>query len=345
MSRSAILQIKAVSKQYDTDAILDRLSFEVKEGEFLAIVGESGTGKSSLLKIMSGYLDADEGEVIFDGTSLEGPADRLVPGYEEIQLVHQQFDLHPYLTAEENIKRPLLSFTKDFQKEKLDELLRLSGLEDKRDKKPFELSGGQQQKLAISTALAVEPAVLLMDEPFSNLDPFSKQVFLRQIKTQTRQLGTTAVFVTHDTRDALTVADRIIVLSHEGIVQEGSPQEVYHAPVNTSVAQFFGPVNLFEPEEWEQVWGRDLPQGTIGLRPEHLVLVPLGKGIEGIVLGCIFSGAVTFLQVQLKGKSAPVQVMVTGSAPQVGERVCLDFLSEFCQLFPELVPASSEVYG
>ncbi|MDW3195043.1 MAG: ABC transporter ATP-binding protein [Cytophagales bacterium] len=323
MSANPILQVKEVSKKYDAEAILDQLSFEVQKGEFLVIVGESGTGKSSLLRIMAGYLDADSGEVVFDGETLEGPAARLVPGYEEIQLVHQQFDLHPYMSAEDNIKRPLLSFTKDFQNEKLDELLKLSGLEDKRKKKPYELSGGQQQKLAISTALAVEPAILLMDEPFSNLDPFSKQVFLRQIKEQTQLLGTTAVFVTHDTRDALAVADRIIVLSEGKIAQVGTPQEVYNQPGNAAIAKFFGPINVFEPEEWIGIFGGKQSASSIGIRPEKISLVRSNDGVAGIVEAIFFHGPTTYLQVRMSGKSDLIEVISNSQAPKVGAQVNL----------------------
>ncbi len=329
MSHQSILRVKEVSKKYDAECILDRLSFEVREGEFLAIVGESGTGKSSLLRIMSGYLDADSGEVLFDGQKLEGPADRLVPGYEEIQLVHQQFDLHPYMSAEDNIRRPLLSFTKAYQTEKLDELLKLSGLEEKRNKKPHELSGGQQQKLAISTALAVEPAVLLMDEPFSNLDPFSKQVFLRQIKDQTQLLGTTAIFVTHDTRDALAVADRIMVLSGSKIAQEGTPEDVYNHPVNESIARFFGPINTFKPKEWKKLIGGDLPHAQIGVRPEHITLVPEGEGLPGVVESLMFNGPVTYYNVKVAGKSDLIQVLSLGKVPIVGDQVGLNFEKDY----------------
>lgn len=329
MSQNSILQVREVSKKFDTEVILDQLSFDVCEGEFLVIVGESGTGKSSLLRIISGYLDADVGEVLFEGEKLEGPADRLVPGYEEIQLVHQQFDLHPYMSAEENIKRPLLSFTKDYQQEKLDQLLTLSGLEMKRNKKPYELSGGQQQKLAISTALAVEPAVLLMDEPFSNLDPFSKQVFLRQIKEQTQRLGTTAIFVTHDTRDALTVADRIIVLSEGKIAQEGTPNEVYHYPVNESIARFFGPINVLEPEEWVEILGGELPHAQIAVRPENIVFVPEGEGIVGEVVSLLFNGPTTYVNVNVGIKSGLIQVLSMGKTPVVGEQVYLQISREY----------------
>lgn len=323
MSSNPTLQVQEVSKKYDAEAILDQLSFEVRKGEFLVIVGESGTGKSSLLRIMAGYLDADSGAVIFDGETLEGPAARLVPGYEEIQLVHQQFDLHPYMSAEDNIKRPLLSFTKDYQNEKLDELLELSGLGEKRKKKPYELSGGQQQKLAISTALAVEPAVLLMDEPFSNLDPFSKQVFLRQIKAQTQLLGTTAVFVTHDTRDALAVADRIIVLSEGKIAQEGTPQEVYNQPVNPAIGKFFGPINVFEPEEWVKVFGGVEPKSSVGLRPEHITVAGSEDGVAGIVEAIFFHGPITYLQIRVTGKSELIEVISYGAPPTIGAHVNL----------------------
>ncbi len=333
MKLQPLIQVKNLSKSYGEERVLDQVSLEVYSGEFLVIVGESGTGKSSLLKIMSGYLEADRGEVLFEGECLEGPESRLVPGYEEIQLVHQQFDLHPYLSAEENIRRPILSFTKDYQTEKLNELLRLSNLEEKRHKKPDELSGGQQQKLAISTALAVEPAVLLMDEPFSNLDPFSKQAFLRQIKEQTQQLGSAAVFVTHDTRDALAVADRIIVLTEEGITQEGTPQEVYLSPINSSIGKFFGPINLFEKEEWVAIFGGERPKSAVGVRPEHLIVTSVGAGVGGVVEELIFHGHTTHLQVRIKGKTDLIEVLSPHSKIRKGTKVFLKVKEPFIRFF------------
>lgn len=300
----------------------------MRPGEFLAIVGKSGTGKSTLLNMMAGHLDADKGTISFREEPIQGPADRLVPGYEEIQLVHQQFELQAFMSAEENIRRPILGYVKEYQENKVNELLALSGLANKRSKKPSELSGGQQQKLALSTAMAVEPQVLLMDEPFSNLDPFSKQAFLREIKQMAVTYDCTAIFVTHDTRDALSVADRILVLDEGTIIQEGTPREVYESPVNVEVGRFFGPLNVFSPKEWNTVFGMK-SKTQIGVRPEQFLWSWLGNGTQVVVRDTLFSGEVNHILVEAPGRREWIEVQCGIKPPERGQEIFLSIAEHY----------------
>ena len=211
-------------------------------------------------------------------------------------------------------------------------MLALSGLLHKRNKQPGELSGGQQQKLALSTAMAVEPQVLLMDEPFSHLDPFSKQAFLREIKQMAVTYDCSVVFVTHDTRDALSVADRVMVLDEGVVIQDGAPREVYAAPVNVEVARFFGPLNLFSPDEWYNLF--DLKSKTqVGVRPEQFLWSWLGNGLQVVVRDALFSGEVTHLLVEAPGRREWIEVQCGINPPQKGQEIFLSVAEYYA--FPD----------
>jgi len=287
----SLLKVQDLVKSYESRYVLNGLSFELSEGEILAVVGQSGTGKSSLLRIIAGLLDADSGSVHLNELLIKGPKRKLVPGYEEIQLVHQDFELHPYMSIGEAVRKHLSGYESSFQDERTEQLLSLAQLENQQDKYPREISGGQQQKIAIATAIANEPEVLLMDEPFSNLDPFSKARFFSHIRKEIEQLGTGVIFVTHDTRDALLFADRIIVLRDSKMIQEGTPQEIYHEPLDQQVAEFFGPVSYFESSQIDQYvpWTKGNQSGRqVGIRPESIKVCESGLEVE--VRQCLFAG-------------------------------------------------------
>lgn len=295
-----------MSKSFEDHHILKDLSFDVANGEFLVIVGASGTGKSSLLNIIAGLLDADKGIVKVDGEEIIGPKLRLVPGYEEIQLVHQGFKLHPFMTVEENVRRSLLAYVEDYQEERLTRLLGLSELQSMRHRLPTEISGGQQQKLAISTALANEPDILLLDEPFSNLDPFSKHRFLVEIKEMTREMSATVIFVTHDTRDALVVADRLMVLEDGEIVQTGSPEEIYRAPKSKFIADFFSDVNYMKRSVFADLWPKiKLSKAEeIGVRPEDVHIQLSGSEANAEIIQVTFQGPEYHYLIAIDGQEA-----------------------------------------
>ncbi len=286
------LEAKDISKSYGSSTILNNVSLHVDASEFLVIVGRSGTGKSTLLRILATLEQQDAGAVLLEGKELPKPKKKLVPGHEDIQLAHQGFELHPHMSARENIERGLLAYQADYRAHRTNQLLDLADLQHATEAKPRQLSGGQQQKLSIATALASEPKVLLLDEPFSNLDPFSRDRFLHEIKITAAELGTAVILVTHDTREALAVADRIMVLQNGEISQEGTPEEIYHQPNTRSVAEFFGRVNYFSTEQAAEFWP-ELSLGSsswVGFRPASFQLS--GEGVlRGTVYGHSFQGA------------------------------------------------------
>lgn len=247
----ALLSVHKVSKAYPGESLgaVNEVSFTMEPGEILSFVGESGSGKSTLLRMLAGLLKPDAGEITFQGTALEDPEEQLIAGNPAIKMVFQDFDLMPNMTVSENLKYPLLTYNKDYVKDRVAELLELCGIQELANKLPRELSGGQQQRVALARALADEPELLLMDEPFSQLDPVNTAQLLREVLRILKAAEVGLVFVTHDTRDALMISDRIGFLKDGSLVQVGSPEALYRQPENEDIARFFGPVNLFTIKE------------------------------------------------------------------------------------------------
>lgn len=235
--------VQGVSKFYGSRQALAPISLDLAKGEFLSIVGESGSGKSTLLRIMAGLEVQDGGKVFLEEKEIQSPKHKVVAGYPEIKLIHQDFHLFPNSTVAENIARPLLQFDKAYALERVEILLNLLGLKELRERMPRELSGGQQQKVAIAKALSVEPEVLLLDEPFSSLDTIQKQRLIRELKSGFMGMGTTIIFVTHDLDDALRLTDNLMILQAGNVVQRGNSQVLCQQPQSKYVAQLFSPIN------------------------------------------------------------------------------------------------------
>ena len=266
-----ILEAKNINKAYEGRAILENISLDLVKGDVHVLLGPSGSGKTSLLRILAGLLDSDSGEVLLDGEAIEGPKDRLVPGYEEISIAHQDFKLKHKMSVFENIRYELLSYTKDYQLERIETLLSLFRIQHLRDKDISLLSGGEKQRVAISRAMAHEPDVLLMDEPFSNLDLGSKSSLLREIRELARKTETAILLVTHDTRDALQVADKISVLHNGSLIRQGTPKEIYEDPQKEIVATLFGPYNVIEQKNIEKL-GINSNAKKVGIWPENILV-------------------------------------------------------------------------
>lgn len=240
-----MLKVDNISKTYPGERFgaLNEISLIVEKNEILALVGKSGSGKSTLLQIISGLMKPDRGRVIFKGQLLENPEEQLIAGHKDIKMVFQDFQVKPNMTVEENINYKLLQFEKDYREQRCDELIEVCNLTNLKSKKPNELSGGQRQRLSIARALADDPELLLMDEPFSNLDPLTKEELLIEVMDIVRHEELSLIFVTHDTRDAMFIADRIAFVSEGSLIQNGTSYEVYKTPKNLQIAQFFGRVN------------------------------------------------------------------------------------------------------
>ncbi len=243
-----MLSVNHISKTYPGEDLgaVNNVSFELNANEILTIVGRSGSGKSTLLQIIGGLMKPDSGEIVFHGKALENPEEQLVAGHPKIKMVFQDYKVKIGMTVEENIKYMLLNYNNAYKQERTDELLTITGLEPYRSRKTNELSGGQLQRLSIARALADEPELLLMDEPFSNLDPITKENLIMALREIIKNEKVSIVFVTHDTRDALMVSDRLIYMREGSLIQEGTVSEMYDQPINEEVASFFGRINSLE---------------------------------------------------------------------------------------------------
>ena len=239
----SFLKVSKATYRYETQkevAGVNGVSFSMRQGDVVVIVGESGSGKTTLLKCIYGIFDLQKGDVFFRKEKVYGPSRNLIPGHKEMKLVSQQFDLRPNQTVFENVDMCLHLYFKTERHARVNELLKWCKLQKQKNKKAHELSGGQQQRLAIARALAEQPQLLLLDEPFSNLDSHIKETIAFSIKHRVKKDNMSCIMVTHDAKEALRTADKILVLNKGKIVQTGTPQNVYKNPKNQYVADLFG---------------------------------------------------------------------------------------------------------
>ncbi|MCH4822399.1 ABC transporter ATP-binding protein [Gramella lutea] len=237
-----MLKLQKVSFSYDKEPVLKNISFKIEKGQNVSVIGESGCGKSTLLKLIYGLLHT-EGKITWNGKELLGPNFNLVPGEPFIKYLAQDFDLMLPLTAAENVGKHLSNFYPNKKKKRIKELLEVVEMEDLADKKAKLLSGGQQQRIALARALAKEPELILLDEPFSHIDHFRKNNLRRRLFSYLKEKNITCIVATHDSTDALSFADRTFVLKNGNIYAEGSPEDLYQNPPNKYVASLFGDVN------------------------------------------------------------------------------------------------------
>lgn len=263
------LDIQSLTKTYPggTRPAVDAVDLGVEHAGLLALVGESGSGKSTLLRLVAGLETPDAGTLSVGGKTLVSPSLWTPPEKRGIGLVFQDNALFPHLTVARNITFALRKNSAADRAATLAKMLDLVGLPDLGKRYPHELSGGQQQRVAIARALAPSPAVLLLDEPFSNLDTSLKAQVRDDVSAIIRSAGTTALFVTHDTRDAAAVADRVALMHDGKILQIGTPTEIYDHPVNATAARLFGPVNVLPKKLFPHL------TETL-LRPEQFEVTP-----------------------------------------------------------------------
>ncbi len=304
---SPLLSVQHLTKQFDPEAppVVHDVSFDVgceQLPEIFAILGPSGCGKTTTLRCIAGFERATDGTVVMQGRTLSGPGTHVPPEAREVGIVFQDYALFPHLSVLENVVFGLQQGTEAEQRERAREALEMVGLGSFADRRPQRLSGGQQQRVALARTLAPEPDLILLDEPFSNLDALLREETRQEVRTLLKDKGISAVLVTHDQEEALSFADRLAVMRSGQIDQVGTPEEVYYQPRTLFVAQFLGRTNLL----LSRATGRraDTPLGRVqlnreaegtvlvSLRPEHLALaVPeTNDGPLGTVKGRAFKG-------------------------------------------------------
>ena len=256
-----MIHIRDIVFKRGEKSILNGVSFDVELGQILGIIGESGIGKTTLLKLISGHLDVQEGRLEYKGNRIPGPADKLIPGHPDIELVNQDFALDLYASTEENIRAKILHLTNEHRDEMIDELVELLRLDKVRSQKAITLSGGEQQRLAIARALAREPEVLVMDEPFVHLDQGLRLEIMHYLKRLNELRGTTIILVSHDGGELMGFAQRMVYIDSSGkISADARPNELYYNPINAEQGRLLGVLNeveingkeiFFRPNEYQ----------------------------------------------------------------------------------------------
>jgi len=280
-----LLEVKNLYFNYQNDKpLFQNLNLNVDEGQIIALVGESGCGKSTLLSLIYGLIDWQGGEILFEGEKLFGPKGNLVPGESQMKFVAQNYDLMPYGTVYDNVGKFISNINLKEKKEKVEELLDVVGLTEFARVIPKNLSGGQQQRVAIARALAVLPKMLLLDEPFSNLD-FSRKFELREkLFNYVKENNLSLIISTHNLEEVLPWADKIVVLQQGRLIQNDSPRETYENPYNDYVARLLGEVNIFTEAEKSQ-----LNLKKTNYFPHQIKIV--ASGVEATVSDSRFAGS------------------------------------------------------
>jgi ABC-type Fe3+/spermidine/putrescine transport system ATPase subunit len=280
-----VLKVEKISFGYTSKEVLKNISFTIEKGSYIAIVGESGCGKSTLLEIIYGLLHIDQGAVYWNKQELLGPKFRLIPGEDFMKYLPQDFDLMPYISVEENIGKHISNL--DPKKlQRIKQLLRVVDMSPFIKTKVKNLSGGQKQRVAIAKVLAKEPEVLLLDEPFSHIDNFRKNKLRRSLFKHLRSKNITCIVATHDTTDALSFADEIIVLKNGRIKAKGTPEAIYNNPKSDYVGSFFNEINKIPVDE---ITLNSTSKNTVLCYPNELKLSKK-EAIKATVISSYFKG-------------------------------------------------------
>lgn len=306
------IHLQGLVKKFDQTTAVAGVDLEIKEGELFFLLGPSGCGKTTLLRMLAGFIDPTSGKVLFGDKDVT----HMPPNKRNTGMVFQSYALWPHMTVAENVAYGLLirKFGSDERREKAIEALRKVHMEHLADRRPNELSGGQQQRVALARAIVVEPEVLLLDEPLSNLDAKLRLEMRSEIRRICTTLGITTVYVTHDQKEALSIADRMAILKDGYVKQVGTPSEIYQRPASQFVAEFIGETNFLQANCTES--GIDTPVGMLhsaiepqptttvcSLRPEAIeVLGSPGttNAFTGTCVETIYLGEVAQHQVKIQ---------------------------------------------
>lgn len=324
-----IIDLKNISVSFDNQKILNNINLYIRDGEFITLLGPSGCGKTTTLRIIAGFLQQDSGDVIFEGKNING-----VPAYKrQVNTIFQRYALFPHLNVYENIAfglRLKKIKEKDIQ-QKVKEMLALVNLSGFGSRKIDSLSGGQQQRVAIARALAVEPRVVLLDEPLGALDLKLRKDMQVELKNIQQKLGITFIYVTHDQEEALSMSDTVVVMNNGEIQQIGTPLDVYNEPKNAFVADFIGESNILDgimhedfSVEFSSISFKCVDKGfkkdepvDVVIRPEDIDVVAPDKGmLKGEVTSVTFKGVHYEIIVDIDGFKWMIQ---TTQKSEVGD--------------------------
>ncbi|HKW92904.1 MAG TPA: putative 2-aminoethylphosphonate ABC transporter ATP-binding protein [Methylomirabilota bacterium] len=356
-ARPAAVALEGIAKKFGQFVALRGISLSISPGEFVCFLGPSGCGKTTLLRIIAGLERQNSGVVMMGGRDVSG----LPPSQRSYGIVFQSYALFPNLTVARNVAYGLetRNTARPEVERRVDELLALVGLAAHKQKYPAQLSGGEQQRIALARALAPSPALLLLDEPLSALDARVRQSLRHEIRALQRRLGVTTIMVTHDQEEALAMADRIVVMNHGVVEQVGAPVEVYTRPRSPFVARFVGQMNFLEATAGERAgWARlgavEMRHGavepiaagtrlTLAIRPEEILVGPAANGSENRLItrirGIQFLGPFTRLSLALADGAPALECDVAATAfaalgAAEGSELALSLRPEALRVFP-----------
>lgn len=358
------VELQGITKRFDDLVAVDDLSLQIKKGEFFSFLGPSGCGKTTTLRVIAGFLEADEGRVLINGQDMA----YLSPNKRDIGMVYQNYALFPHMTVIQNVSFGLRmrKVNKKEIEERVQETLKTVRLEGLGDRKPTQLSGGQQQRVALARAIIIEPTLLLLDEPLSNLDAKLRKNMQIELRELQQSLGITTIYVTHDQEEALTLSDRIMVMDQGRKAQVDTPTRIYQEPADLFVANFIGKVNILEgaietvDEEADRAVfvtdrGLRLPiagltsrakagaEAKVAIRPECIEVELAGYGLapEGTTIATmrhiVYTGALTTYILELnQGHQLTVEDQNVFGAPAFkrGDRVQVTLAPENLYLIP-----------
>lgn len=336
------VRIEHVFKRFGDVTAVSDFDLTVKDGEFVSLLGPSGCGKTTSLRMIAGFERATEGEIYIGDHCVSSHIKNtfVPPEKRDIGMVFQSYAVWPHMTVTENVAYPLKiqKVPKEERAARVAEMLKLVHLDEYGSRYPHQLSGGQQQRVALARALVMRPGLLLLDEPLSNLDAKLRESMRFEISSIQKELGITVIYVTHDQSEAMTMSDRVVVMSRGVIQQIGTPYEIFRNPVNKMVADFIGLVNFVEGEvQGDRVYisgtGVSFPNtsgitgsATIAVRPENITMSRTSGTIEGTLVHRFYLGDAVDYRVQCKHHV--IRVIVKGAELKEftdGEKVYLDF--------------------
>jgi ABC-type Fe3+/spermidine/putrescine transport system ATPase subunit len=295
-----LIQFNRVSKSYvkNSNGGVRGINLHIRQGEFVAILGESGSGKSTLLKLIYGLLSPSEGEVLFQGQKILGPDEKLIPGNEHMKMIAQNFDLNNYAKVYDNVASMLSNTDLEGKKQKTLRMMQALRLDHLAERRAVELSGGEQQRVAIARALITQPQVLLLDEPFSQVDVLMRMQMRADLKRLSKELGTTMILVSHDPLDGLSLADTLLVLKQGELLQKGAPADLIDKPANAYVAKLLGGANVLQAQDANHILGLQLASNQVLVSYPH-ELVVVDEGIQVQILGVRYQLNVMELEIKV----------------------------------------------
>ncbi len=324
----ALLEVKNITKQLPGGLLIKHIGFEQNQLQKIAITGESGSGKTTVLKMISGNAQPDSGTILFNGKRVVGPEEKLLPGHKDIAYLSQHYELLNNYRVEE-----LIWFENKLSEETATNIFKICRIHHLLKRSTGQLSGGEKQRIALCMLLVKQPKILVLDEPFSNLDLIHKDILKSVLNEITERLQITCLLTSHDPHDTLSWADEIIVMSEGQIIQQAAPETIYHHPINEFVAGIFGKYNLLNDEQ-AALFGIETNGKDIMLRPEQFnISTKKNNGLKGVIQTFSFWGSYYEAEVLVNDFKITVR---TSTAYKINETVYVAVIKDLHQPPPSV---------